>query len=289
VETRGGMGKALQQGFTQSEVARVYADRIKNIATRKDVFIGTNVYPNLNEKPLEVTQVDYEDLHARRASYVSRYRTSLDNAGNTLVMQKLAAILEAKNADSIETSIEAALAGATLGEIAQALRAGDDQITTVEPIRPTRGTDLFESLRASSDVHAVQTGSRPQIFLANLGPIPQHKARADFATDFFQVGGFKVIGNDGFATVTKAVQAALDSEAPIVVICSSNEAYPKQVPRLARAIKKKNPDITLMLVGQPADENLKQAYTKAGVDDFIFNGMNVYQKLLGFQQKLGII
>jgi methylmalonyl-CoA mutase len=289
VEAKGGMGKALKQGFPQAQVAKTYAERIANIATRKDVFIGTNVYPNLGEKPLEVMQIDYEDLHARRASYVSRYRTSLDNASNTIVMHKLSAILEAKNADSIEASIEAALAGATLGEIAQALRAGDDKIITAEPIPATRGTDLFESLRAASDVHAVQTGFRPQVFLANLGPIPQHKARADFATDFFQVGGFKVISNDGFTTVTKAAQAAVDSGAPIVIICSSDDVYPKQVPRLARAIKKKQPGITLMLAGRPRDADLQKEYTKAGVDDFIFNGMNVYQKLLSLQQKLGII
>jgi len=86
-----------------------------------------------------------------------------------------------------------------------------------------------------------------------------------------------------------SVQAAVDSGAPIVVICSSDDAYPQQVPRLARAIKKKQPGLILMLAGRPRSPELHQEYTKAGVDDFIFNRMNVYEKLLGLQQKLGII
>jgi methylmalonyl-CoA mutase len=287
VERRGGIGQALHQGFPQAQVAQTAAERALNIAKRKDIFVGTNVYPYLDEKPLDVHKVDYEDLYRRRANYITQHRTALDNFSNTVVLQKLANVLEADSADTIEAAIDAALAGATLGEIAHTLRTGDEIITTIEPIRPQRGAEAFESLRAASGVYRSRTGARPRVFLANMGPIPQHKARADFSADFFQAGGFAVLNNDGFTTVTKAAETAVESGAPVVVICGADDDYPKIVPRLTRAIKKKQPRAIVIVAGRPADHLEK--FQAAGVDDFIYLGANVYDKLLNLQQKLGIV
>ncbi len=287
VERQGGMAKALFGGFPQAQVAQTALQRMNNIAKRKDIFVGTNMYPNLAEHPFGVRQVDYELLHQKRAGYVARYRTSLDNTSNTIVLHKLSEILEAEGEQNIEAAIAAAQAGATLGEIARALRTGDEVITTIDPIRPQRGTEAFESLRVASEVHAARTGSRPQVFLANMGPLLQHKARADFATDFFQVGGFDVIDNDGFKNVRRAAQAAIESRAPVVVICSTDETYPKLVRRFTRAVKKAQPETIVILAGYPTDQ--VEAHRKAGVDEFIYAGADLYQTLFDLQRKLGIV
>lgn len=288
VERQGGMGQAVVAGFPQAQVAETAAQRALNIARRKDVFVGTNMFPNLEEKPLDVPQVDYEDLHHRRANYVIQHRTSLDNTTNTIVLYKLVEVLNAQWEDTIEAAIEAAIAGATLGEIAKTLRTGDETITTVEPIRPQRGTEAFESLRVASEVFAGRNGARPQIFLANIGPVGQYKARVDFTTDFFQVGGFEVLGNEGFSTVRQAARAAIESNAPAMVICGPDEIYPKTAPRLVRTIKRSCPEAIILLAGRPADDQLA-VYRKAGLDDFIHLGANVYDKLLNLQHLLGIV
>lgn len=288
VERRGGMARALFDGFPQAEVARTAAARTANIAKRRDVFIGTNTYANLNEEPLDVTQVDYEALHKRRSHYVTQYRTAMDNTANTLVLSKLTAILEAEGADTIEAAIEAALAGATLGEIAHTLRTGDEVPISIEPITPQRGTEPFESVRVASEVHKALTGSRPQVFLANIGPIAGYKPRIDFTIDFFQAGGFEVISPEGFRTVYKAAESAIESGAPVVVICSTDDSYPKNVPRLVRSIKKKKPQTTVILAGRPAEADAEN-FQKAGLDDYLYLGVDVYEKLLDLQHKLGIV
>ncbi len=43
------------------------------------------------------------------------------------------------------------------------------------------------------------TGTRPKIFLANLGTPADFTARATFAKNFFESGGIEAITNDGFA------------------------------------------------------------------------------------------
>ncbi len=119
-----------------------------------------------------------------------------------------------------------------------------------------------------------------------MGPLPQHKARADFSTGFLQVGGFEVIGNDGFATVEAAAQAALASGAPLVVICSTDETYPELVAPLTQQIKTAKAETQVLLAGYPADQ--VEAHKAAGVGAFIHIRANVYETLAGLQRKLGI-
>ncbi len=49
VEEKGGYCEALIAGFIQERVAATAATRAKNIATRRDILLGTNQYPNFSE------------------------------------------------------------------------------------------------------------------------------------------------------------------------------------------------------------------------------------------------
>ena len=98
-----------------------------------------------------------------------------------------------------------------------------------------------------------------------MGPISKHKPRADFAKGFFETGGFELISNNGFDTVDQAVQAALESGASIVTICSNDAVYPELVPLIARELKQENPEITLFVAGLPDPEHV-ELFKQAGVD-----------------------
>ncbi len=284
VEKQGGMFKALEAGFPQEQVAEVAEQRLKNLAIRKDVVVGSNRYANIDEKPLEVQKPDYQALHIKRAKYVGDYRTALDDAQATEVLNKLAKMLEANTSDVFEAAIEAATAGATLGEIARTLRKGDEAEISVTPLCIHRGVEQFEYLRSQAEAYQAKTGHRPQVFLANMGPIPQHKPRADFSTDFFQTGGFQVLTNNGFASVDEAAQAALDSGAPAVVICSTDADYTEVVPPLAKKLKAAKPELTLILAGYPKD--MIDTYSAAGVDEFIHVRANAQEILSNLQEKI---
>ncbi|NEP84544.1 MAG: methylmalonyl-CoA mutase, partial [Okeania sp. SIO3B3] len=136
------------------------------------------------------------------------------------------------------------------------------------------------------EAFAARTGERPKVFLANMGPIPQHKARADFSTGFLQVGGFEIITNNGFDTPEAAAQAAIDSGAPIVVICSTDPTYPEYVPPITEKIKAAKPNTIVLLAGYPADQI--DAHKASGVDDFIHIRADVYQMMKTLQDKLNV-
>ncbi|HYQ91245.1 MAG TPA: methylmalonyl-CoA mutase, partial [Candidatus Competibacteraceae bacterium] len=206
--------------------------------------------------------------------------------GNTGQRQAALDALAKAGAGMIDAAIQAATQGATLGEIARTLRAGDEAGPTVHPVCIQRGAVPFERLREAAEQYAARTGSRAKIFLANMGPLSQHKGRADFARGFLEVGGFEVINPDGFADADAAAQAALAAEAPIVVICSTDPTYPDLVPPLTQKLKAARPDITVLVAGYPSDQ--VEALKAAGVDNFVYLGVNCYELLLNLQKKTGV-
>ncbi|NJM12320.1 MAG: methylmalonyl-CoA mutase [Synechococcaceae cyanobacterium SM1_2_3] len=281
IEKQGGMVKALETGVPQKQVADTAAKRAANIAKRKDIFVGSNMYPNLKETRLEPEAVDFAARQAERAAALSQYRASANAGQKQAAMDTLA-----QGGNKVEAAIQAALAGATLGEIAQAARADAKAGVTITPICAYRGAQAFETLREAAEAFVARTGQRPQVFLATMGPLTQHKARADFSTAFLAVGGIETIYPAGFETADEAADAALASGAPAVVICSTDPTYPELVPPLAQKLKQANPGLIVLLAGYPADH--VEAFKAAGVDDFIHLAANCQSLLSTLQKKMGV-
>ncbi len=253
VERQGGMIAALQSGWVQEQVAETAAARAQNLATRKDVLVGTNLYAN-PEEDLGLTIDDWrltiDDL--RQPTHKSQF-TSHNSQFPISNLHSLIAFAET---------------GAPISQLTAVLRADystkDD--STISPIPQQRAAAPFERLRAVANAAA----TRPRIFLANMGPLRQHKARADFARDFFTVGGFEVVYPAGFEGVGTAVAAALADGAKAVVICSTDETYPDIVPPLVQQLKAARPDMVVILAGYPKEH--VASFKAAGVDEFIYLG-----------------
>jgi methylmalonyl-CoA mutase len=213
-----------------------------------------------------------EALYTERAAQLAAHRANRDNAACAAALAQLAHVMVAAPERVVEAAVAAADAGATLGEMAAALRRDKGAATgpTVIPLAEGRAAEPFEALRDATNSYTKMSGRPPRLFLANLGPPRQHKARADFTQAFFEVGGFQVISNNGFKTTDEAAAAALASGAPAVAICSTDETYPELVPPLVAAIKAAAPNTVVILAGRPADQ--VEALRAAGVDEFIYFG-----------------
>ncbi|MBQ1461780.1 MAG: acyl-CoA mutase large subunit family protein [Selenomonas sp.] len=282
IEGKGGMLAALQEGYPQTEIATVLAARFKASETRKDRIVGNNMYPNMTETLLDPRPEDMAENKKQRTAQVTAYLADIDEAFKT---EKLKA-LQAGEGCLVSLAIDAAQAGATTAEIAGALQGEESE--TVTAIEPHRWSERFEALRKTTEDYKAKHNDNVKIFLANMGPIPQHKARADFTTGFLQVGAFEVLGNNGFPTVEEAAQAAKESGADAVVICSTDATYPEIVPQLAPKLHEVLPEATVFLAGA-APKDLLETYNEAGIDEYISVKANCYKILQLLQQKKGMI
>ena len=225
IEGRGGLIAALRAGYPQSLVAKVAGEKAASIANRRLGIIGTNLFPNLREKPL--VAAPFTPAHS-----------------------------------------------------------GTPEII---PLPAIRASSEIEALRSAADAFALRTGARPKVFLAKMGPVLQHKARADFSAGFFAVGGFEPLGKLTFDTAEAAALAAAASGASIAVLCSTDETYPELAPAFVRAAKAANPALTVILAGLPADAAQVAVFREAGFDDFIHVRANLTAVLATLLKKIGAL
>ncbi|MFD6948819.1 methylmalonyl-CoA mutase [Nocardiopsis sp. TSRI0078] len=146
------------------------------------------------------------------------------------------------------------------------------------PVR--RYAEEYEALRDRSDTQAGDTGRRPTAFLATLGPVAAHTARASFAANLLAAGGIAAENPgplDGAAAVTEAFAA---SGSRVAVICSSDEVYAKDAEAAARALKGAGAR-RVLLAGAPDD-----AYREAGVDVFAHRGCDAVALLTDLAEVL---
>jgi len=215
VEKRGGILEALKLGFPQDEVAKIRTERIKNLATRKDVVLGANKYPNLKEEfTIHNSQFTINEEKGKR------------EMGEEIVN---------KNSQIPKPN--------TLYPKPQ-----------IVPIPSFRTSAVFESLRMKAIEFQEKTGRSPKVFIGAMGPLSKHKARVDFTTDVLHVGGIEVDYNDGFSAYEDTAKGFLESGLNVIVFCSSDDIYPEFVPQLARLIKRGKPFAKIILAGYPTDK-----------------------------------
>ena len=136
----------------------------------------------------------------------------------------------------------------------------------------------FEQLRDAADDYAAKTGSRPKVFLANLGTPSVFTARATFAKNFFEAGGIEAVTNDGFSSTEALVTAFKTSGARFACLCSSNDVYAKDAVAAATALAKAGA-VHLYLAGRGGE--LESALKAAGVATFIYSGCDMLKTLRG--------
>ncbi|MGE9292716.1 MAG: methylmalonyl-CoA mutase family protein [Puniceicoccales bacterium] len=264
IEKEGCMLAALEKGSIQERIAKTNAGRIKLLTQRRANLVGTNLYPNLKEKPLTEEKPDFSGVKTKRVEAVKAAAKDVDISS-----------LTGSDEGLVDRLAAAASKGATLGAIFKALHSGKGDKPAVTALPSVRGAEIFEAMRDAADTYTKANGHGPKMFLTTMGPLRKHKLRADFTRGFFEVGGFDIEAADGYDSVEDAVAGAKASGAKVTVICGTDDGYVEFVPAFCKALKAEAPDIKIVLAGYPGDN--EKAYTEAGLDDYIFIKSNVYE------------
>jgi len=133
-----------------------------------------------------------------------------------------------------------------------AAAAADGGLPTV------RRSEGFEALRTRSDAHLAETGHRPRVFLATIGPVAAHTARASFAANLFQSGGLETVPGEG-------AEAFAASGAAVACLCSSDALYTEHAASTAAALKDAGAQ-RVLLAGKPGEWSAVDGYIFVGCD-----------------------
>jgi methylmalonyl-CoA mutase len=276
IERDGGMLAAVRSGRAARQIDWAFAPRARNLARRKEGITGVSEFPNVGETPVVRPAPDRTALRAAAAKRLTGIRLGSDKGTGT-------------GRSSVTLSpcqlVSLSAEGASLGQLARAL-GFHARPTTIPPLAPHLFARPFEELRDASDAWQAAHGRRPRVFLANMGPVAHHSARAIYAKNFFEAGGFEVVGNDGFREADAAARAFAASGAAVAVICSSDKLYPDTVPRVAPKLKAAGAR-AVVLAGNPGAN--EAAWRAAGVDRFIFMKCDVLAILREMLREEGVL
>lgn len=150
------------------------------------------------------------------------------------------------------------------------------EVGAVQWLVKDRAASQFEALRLATE----RAARRPRVFMLTIGNLAMRLARAQFSGNFFGCAGYEIIDNIGFNTVKEGIDAAMEKEADVVVLCSSDDEYAQYAPE---AYKELAGRAMFVVAGAPACmEDLK----KEGIENFIHVRVNVLDTLVDFNAKL---
>ncbi|WP_208975926.1 methylmalonyl-CoA mutase family protein [Pseudovibrio exalbescens] len=254
IEAAGGVYAALTSGLIAEDIKENRRKQENDVATGKRPLTGTSAYPNLDEPQVDTISVPELDV-AESTQALDLPPPSTDGALSAAILNSLRG-------------------QATLSDVVAAReRKGGD---TCPALEPSRLSEPFERLRACSDAYKERHGHRPKVFLASMGKVAQHTARATFATNLYAAGGFECTEMQEFEQNTDIVRAFERCGAVLACLCSEDDVYERLAVEVCALLKKSGAQ-RITLAGRLPD--LKEALGQAGLSGFIFTGCNILEEL----------
>ncbi|MGY1693545.1 MULTISPECIES: methylmalonyl-CoA mutase subunit beta [unclassified Geodermatophilus] len=132
-----------------------------------------------------------------------------------------------------------------------------------------RAAQEYEELRDRADA----APTRPRVYLATLGPVARHTARAGFAGNLFQAGGVETPAGDGASGLADAGTA-------VACICGTDGDYAESAAALAAELRAAGA-AHVWLAGKPSRG-------VDGVDGYVYAGCDALDVLRTVHEQLGV-
>ena len=270
VESLGGMAAAIGQGVPKLHIEEAAARTQARIDSGEQPVIGVNVHRPHADIDVDVLKVDNAEVRARQLSKLQSLKGTRDvSAGDTA----LEALSKAAGGDGnlLEFSINAARAGATVGEISMALEQVFGrhvaEIRTISGVYGGEIGDLPAADRVAEKIEAYRraNGGPPRMLVAKMGQDGHDRGQKVIATAFSDLG-FDVVTGSMFQTPEEVAKLAVDSDVQIVGVSSLTAGHLTMVPELKQALAKRGADNVMIAVGGVIPPQDHEAVAKAGAD-----------------------
>ncbi len=269
VEALGGMTKAIEAGLPKARIEES-ATRIQaQIDAGTRPIIGINRYRPIERTAVEVLRVD---ASAVRRTQIERLQRLCAERDPQQVEASLAAITEAAagNGNLLEVAVDAARAGATVGEMSLALeqvfgrhRAEVRAVTGVYA-REMASHEEVQAVRAHCQEFAEREGRRPRILVAKMGQDGHDRGQKVVASGFADLG-FDVDIGSLFMTPTETARQAIENDVHVVGVSTLAAGHRELVPALIAELATMGRGDIAVVVGGVVPAEDEAALLEAGV------------------------
>ena len=269
VEALGGMAKAIEQGIPKMRIEAAAARTQARIDSGRQPVIGVNSYRPTEDMEVDVLKVDNAEVRARQLSKLQQLKGTRNVAAVDAALSALTAAAKAGKGNLLDLAIQAARARATVGEISLALeKAYGRHVANIHTIsgvyRKEAGkSEVIDRVEAKAVAYEKRTGKKPRILVAKMGQDGHDRGQKVIATAFGDLG-FEVIVGAMFQTPEEVADLAIESNVDIVGVSSLAAGHLTLVPELKQALKRREREDTLIIVGGVIPPQDFDAILKAG-------------------------
>ena len=246
VEGLGGMAAAISTGLPKLRIEEAAARTQARIDSGRQTVVGVNRYrvDDGAGAPVEVRRIDNAEVRRQQIARLQQLRADRDEVPLRAALEALTAAAGSGRGNLLALSIDAARAGATVGEISDALETVYGrhvaEIRAVEgvyreearsPDSDAGGIDSVEVVRARVSEFADRHGRRPRILVAKVGQDGHDRGQKVIATAFADLG-FDVDVGPLFATPAEVARQAVEADVHVVGVSSLAAGHLTLVPEL---------------------------------------------------------
>jgi (2R)-ethylmalonyl-CoA mutase len=269
VQRYGGAVQAVD--YMKTQLVESHRNRVAAIERGDMNVVGQNVFTNSEPSPLQegedggILQVD-ETVEQSQIEAVKKWRSSRDQRR----VEEALATLESAAADEshniMAPTIEAAKAGATTGEWAQALRTvfGEYRAPTgVTDASHAPDTQSLASLREQVDELSEALGRRVKILVGKPG-LDGHSNGAEQIAVKARDAGMDVVYEGIRLTPERIAQTALQEGVHVVGLSILSGSHRELIPTVIEALRSAGADVPVIVGGIVPEVDIDEL-TKAGV------------------------
>ena len=254
VEALGGMAKAIEAGTPKLRIEEAAARAQARIDAGEQTVVGVNRYRPTETEDIEVLKVDNAVVREQQVAKLKRLRAERDGAAANGALAALTAGATGEG-NLLALCIDAARAGATVGEMSDAMEAAFGRHTA--PIRAITGVykreagamgPRIEAVRAKADAFAEAEGRRPRILVAKMGQDGHDRGQKVIASAFADLG-FDVDIGPLFATPEECARQGIDNDVHVVGVSSLAGSHLALLPALHEALEAEGRGDILITIG----------------------------------------
>jgi (2R)-ethylmalonyl-CoA mutase len=254
VAEHGGAVEAVS--YMKTQLVESHRDRVAAIEAGDMKVVGQNIYTSTEASPLAggedggIMTVD-EGVEQSAIDAVREWRSQRDQAAVDAALVKLAAAARDESQNIMPATIEAARAGATTGEWAQALRDSFGEYrapTGVADASAVTGSDALAELREKVERVSETLGRRVKILVGKPG-LDGHSNGAEQVAVRARDAGFDVVYEGIRLTPSQIAKSAVDEGVHVVGLSILSGSHMELIPDVIHELEEAGVDVPVVVGG----------------------------------------
>ena len=270
VEKLGGMAKAIETGVPKMRIEEAAARKQAKIDTGKDVIVGVNKYKLEKEDPIDILDVDNEEVRKSQIERLKKLKAERNNEDVQTALDRITDACKTGKGNLLELSVDAAKKRASLGEISYAIEQFSGRykavIHSITGVYSSESKDDKDYIKAKELVakFAKQEGRQPRIMIAKMGQDGHDRGAKVVSTGYADIG-FDVDIGPLFQIPAEAAKQAVENDVHILGISSLAAGHKTLIPQVIAELKKYGREDIMVIAGGVIPHQDYQFLYDAGV------------------------